>query len=95
MRETMNQPIVKTGKFLYADSISVNIRIVQRDFRPGSGDDEDEQEYRDDLPGIWFEIQYGSPTGIHTFPAGGGYFQTLEEAMEVAEKSVNMIGWDR
>lgn len=90
----MEVVVAKTGKFLYGNSTEVKIRIVQRNFRPGTGDEEDDPEYRDDQPGIWFEIEYGSVIDPNRYSTGGGYFRSIEEALKAAEKKVHLIEWE-
>ncbi|MBF0209153.1 MAG: hypothetical protein HQK53_20025 [Oligoflexia bacterium] len=86
--------IVKKGKFLYADSIEVDLQIVHWTFRPGTGDYEDDPEFQDDQPGDWYEMRYCSPCKDSDYYSGGGFYKTVEAAMEHASKMVKIVSWD-
>ena len=67
--------------------------------RPGTGDYEDDPEFADDQPGNWYAVQY-APAGVQS-PAGaggsanGGYFSTLEAAVESVRTGTHgTIQWD-
>ena len=89
-----NQDIKQKGKFLYGDSVECEILIVGRNFKPGTGDDEDELEVQHDQPGIWYELKLGTPTKKDPTYVGAGYFQSITEAMAYAEKLVKVIHWE-
>ena len=84
--------VVKQGTFLYAGAIVCDIRILKTDLRPGTGDQEDPPAWRDDQEGEFFTIQYGSTTARGEFSAGGGWFASLEEAMDQARAAVGTNG---
>ena len=89
-----NQDVKKQGKFLYADSVECEILIIERKFKPGTGDDEDEPEIQNDLPGTWFELKLGTPTKTNPAFVGAGYFKSIGEAMAYAEKNMKVIRWE-
>ena len=74
--------VVKQGTFLYAGAVVCDIRILKTDRRPGTGDQE----------GEFFTIQYGSTTARGEFVAGGGWFASLEQAMDLARAAVGTNG---
>jgi hypothetical protein len=45
---TADELVVKTGTWLYANEIVRDVRIARTNFRPGSGDYEDEAEVQED-----------------------------------------------
>ena len=84
---------MKTGTFRYAGLPFCKVRIVQTDFRPGSGDHEDSEEWREDQAGVFFRIDYTPPRSDH-FAARGGYCASLREAMHTVGQSVEGVVWD-
>jgi hypothetical protein len=93
MELSNTERIVKTGTFLYDGLPLCRVRIVQTDFKPGSGDHEDSEEWREDQTGIFFRIDYRPPRSDH-FAAAGGYCASLEEAMDAVAMSVQGVAWD-
>ncbi|MFA4887751.1 MAG: hypothetical protein WC595_06070 [Candidatus Nanoarchaeia archaeon] len=89
----ITKKIVKQGTFLYDDVKSVNIQIIETNFKPGSGDYEDPEEIQKDKWGKFYEILYGSTINNNEYPAGGGYFDSLENAIKHADKSVKNLKW--
>jgi hypothetical protein len=85
--------VVKTGTFVYGGSVTCDVRIVRLAIRPGSGDDEDAPEDRDDQPGPWFFVEYGSTTQRGHFSAGGGYHRTLADAEAEVHRQVRGVKW--
>lgn len=93
MKLSSTERIVKAGTFHYDGLRLCKVRIVQTDFRPGSGDHEDSEELREDQSGIFFRIDYTAPRS-DLFSAGGGYFASLEEAVHAVAQSVQGVEWD-
>lgn len=85
--------IVKTGTFRYDGLPLCKVRIVQTDFRPGSGDHEDSAEWRLDQAGTFFRIEYTPPRSDH-FAVGGAYCVSLSEAMDSVARAVEGVVWD-
>lgn len=81
--------IVKTGTFVYGETTEGTIQIVQTSWRPGSGDPEDPEEFREDQAGTFFRIDYRF---MNSTP-GGGYFNSLEEAIRSAESNCQNVKW--
>lgn len=52
--------VVGRGVFPHDGAVPCDVRIVRRNCRYGSGDDEDLPEVRDDVEGEFFYIQHGS-----------------------------------
>jgi hypothetical protein len=84
--------VMKEGTFRYDSERSCKVRIVQVGFRPGSGDFEDSENWREDRHGTFYRIDYTSPHSLE-FTAGGGYSPTLEEAIQFVERSVQDVEW--
>lgn len=81
--------VAKRGSFLYDGSARCDVEIIQTDFRPGCADDEAPVE---DAYGECYEIRYrwpGQPSR-----AGGGYFDSLAEAMVSVESTVKQVTWE-
>ena len=56
MEET--KELVKKGTFLYDGSVITDIQIIKTNIRYGSGDYEDEPEWRDDVEGEFYNIEF-------------------------------------
>ena len=82
--------IVKKGNFLYEGSVRCRVEIVQTDFRPGVDDDEAPQE---DAYGEFYEVRYSWPAA-HGRGAGGGWHDSLVEAVRAVESKVRDIQWE-
>jgi hypothetical protein len=93
MDSSTQQPVLKSGSFLYDGQRICKVRIVQTDFSPGSGDYEDEPEFRDDKHGTFFDVQYTSPRE-ERFTGGGPGYASLEAAVAAVEKIVIGVQWD-
>ena len=89
MQSRSNDRVVKKGWFLYDHQSRCEVEIIQTDFRPGSMDDEDPQA---DAYGEFYEIQYKWPD--QPSRAGGGYHDTLEDAIRGVEKIVRDVRWE-
>jgi hypothetical protein len=81
------ETIAKTGCFTYAGQIICELRIIRSPLRYGSGDHEDPPDIADDQAIATFYVEYGSTTERGTFNAGGGVYDSLEEAIAAAEAS--------
>ena len=82
--------VVKKGSFLYDGSVRCGVEIVQTDFRPGVDDDEAPEE---DAYGEFYEVRYSSP-GSAKQSAGGGWHDSLAEAVRSVESKVRDIHWE-
>jgi hypothetical protein len=85
--------VVKTGTFVYGGSVTCDVRIVRVAIRPGSGDYEDAPEDRDDQPGSWFRVDYGSTSQRGLFTAGGAYHHSLADAEAEVHRQVRGVKW--
>ena len=92
MSSPEKEQVVREGTFLYDGERLCRVRIVQVAFRPGSGDHEDPEEWREDQQGPFYRVDYTAPRSDR-FGAGGGYLSTLEAAARAVEKSVVGIQW--
>jgi hypothetical protein len=82
--------IVKRGSFLYDGPVRIRVEIVQTDFRPGTADDEAPE---DDAYGAFYEVRYSWPDSSRP-RGGGGYHDSLAEAMRAVESGVREIRWE-
>jgi hypothetical protein len=80
--------VVKRGSFLYDGSARCDVQIIQTNFRPGSADDEAPIE---DAYGEFYEIRYSWPG--QSSRAGGGYRDSLIEAIAAVEATVKEVVW--
>jgi hypothetical protein len=93
MQQPNKEQIVMTGTFRYDGLPLCKVRIVQTDVRPGSGDNEDSEEQKEDDMGIFFRIDY-TPARSDRFAAGGGHCASLQDAIHTVEQSVEGVVWD-
>lgn len=80
-----HETVVKTGAFLYGGHVRCPVRIVQTDYLPGSGDDDDPPDIAEDQLGTWFRVDLtaaGDPTRWASSRHG---FKTLDEAIAYCE----------
>jgi hypothetical protein len=84
--------VIREGTFLYNGERLCKVRIVQVGLRPGSGDHEDPEEWRDDQRGIFYRIDY-TPPRSDRFAAQGGYLSTLEAAVQTVQESIQGVEW--
>jgi hypothetical protein len=82
--------VVRRGSFLYDGSVRCGVEIIQTDFRPGVDDDE---APGDDAYGEFYEVRYSSPSS-QTHGAGGGWHDSLAEAVRVVESKVRDVQWE-
>ena len=76
---------MKTGRWLYGDSIRGRVQILRRDVWPGDARLEDGEEVWDDREIPCFEVIYESPVDGE-FCDSGPHFATLDEAVAGAEE---------
>jgi hypothetical protein len=88
-----NEKVVKAGSFLYDDSVVCDVQIRHSPVRYGSGDYEDPPELAEDQQIDCFNVYYGSTTERGQFSAGGGSFESLEEAVRHVEQTVHGLTW--
>jgi len=81
--------VVKRGSFLYDAQMRCAVEIVQTDFRPGVADDEAPE---DDATGEFYEVRY-APAGSEVCRVGGGFHDSLAEAVRAVESQVRDIQW--
>jgi hypothetical protein len=86
--------IVKEGRWLYANEVWCVVRIHRVDFWPGTGDHEDAPEIADDRVGEFYRVEYGTPNDGGRFN-GGGFHETLSQAIAMVEKIVPTVKWAR
>ncbi len=72
--------VVLQGSFKYSENVTVPVRIIWREFFPGTGDEEDDFDIQGDFVGACYELQFGSTTEKEVYNSSGGYFKTIDEA---------------
>lgn len=92
MNELAEMVVVKSGTFLYSGLRICKVRILQTNFRPGSGVYEDPPELKNDKSGTFFEVRYVFPSKERF--SIGGYFESLDEAVAKVENAVTGVEWD-
>lgn len=88
--------IVAKGEWKYGGTTPCLIVVQREDTWPGTGDFEDPPEIAEDRRMPCFSVWYENPSCKGTFNAGGGYFLSLEDAIEETTKKVQgPVMWDR
>jgi len=86
---------MRAGTWLYDAMVECRVEVWRRSWKPGTGDYEDPPELADDQVGEWYEIQYEPAGGGRMGQAGGGYYATLDEALEEVRVATHgTIRWD-
>ena len=88
--------LVRTGTWLYDDTVPSRVEIWLRPVKYGSGDYEDAPEFQDDQYGEFYEVYYHPPGQIGGGrPSGGGTYDDLRSAMQDVERETRgTIRWD-
>ncbi|MCP3887439.1 MAG: hypothetical protein GY702_01000 [Desulfobulbaceae bacterium] len=87
--------IIKKGTFLYDGSVVTDIQINKTNIRYGTGDYEDESEYRDDVEGEFYNVEFGSTTERGKFVSSSLSHTSLKDAIAEAEKATNYtVTWE-
>ena len=85
-------PTILTGTWQYNGKVACRVRIVRGDIRFGSGDRDDSQDIREDVPGDWYYVVYVNYDGSET---GGGCWESLEVARNaVSRVTGDSLVWD-
>jgi hypothetical protein len=92
MNERPSEKIVKEGTFLYAETVECRVKIVKVNFRPGTGDHEDEPEFRDDVEGTFYDVWYQPPRS-DSFSSGVIGFDSVDAAARHVESSCPGVRW--
>ncbi len=88
----IHEKIIKVGSAKYDNKTPYKIEILETNFKPGSGDYEDPPEIQNDHFGTFYQIKYYSPVDS-TYTAGGGWYNSLNEAITAADKKAGGIIW--
>lgn len=87
--------VVKRGRWLYAGSRPLEVRIVRQERWHGTGDDEDPLELRDDRDVECFRVLFETADGCEPHFAGGDQHLTVEDAIHAVETLVGAtLQWD-
>jgi hypothetical protein len=86
-------PIVARGTWLYDGSVPIEVRIVRSEIAYGSGDQEDPPEIAEDRHVACYYLLYESTIEPGRFPAGGGGYFTVAEAMAAAARNAPGVEW--
>jgi hypothetical protein len=80
-----SENIVKTGTFLYDDSVLCDVCIAYSSVRFGTGDREDPPDIAEDAEIDTYYVWFGSTTERGKYNAGGGGYPSLVEAIANVE----------
>jgi hypothetical protein len=87
--------VIKTGTWLLAAEVICDIRILKHGWCYGSGDYEDDPEWRDDKEGEFYYIEYGAAGERGVFRSRSGCYESLDDAMDAAGASTfNTVVWN-
>lgn len=84
--------VIKTGICDY-ETKQYRVFISRNDIYPGSGDYEDEAEICNDREHECFVVCFESIMDVGILGAGGGYFEQLEDAIQMVERSAGFQAW--
>jgi hypothetical protein len=97
----MHKPgdVLKVGYWIYNGTIKCRVEIQFSIIRYGSGDYEDQPEWRDDQPGEWYVVSYSTPIDPNKCPSDWQIKQgepTLAEAILKAEATLRecQLKWE-
>ena len=83
---------VLIGEASYGADATYKIEIVKTNIIPGTGDDEDPEEIRNDEFGEFFKVLFISPDETVS-KAEAGYYSSLDEAKKHLEALYKGIVW--
>lgn len=87
--------VVKRGRWLYAGSRPLEVRIVRQERWYGTGDVEDPPALRDDRDVECFRVMFETADVGEPHFAGGGQHLTVEDAIHAVETLVGAtLQWD-
>lgn len=89
----VQEKIIKTGFTKYDNTTPYRVEIVETNFKPGSGDQDDSPEIQLNQYGYFYMIKYYSPPSFE-FPAEGGWYDYLKETIFVSEKKTSGMIWE-
>jgi len=87
----IEEELILSGTWLYDSSEENEVHIVKSNFKPGSGDYEDEYKVREDQYGIFYGIHIGAYSGEKPFM--GGTYDSVKEAKEYALTVCPSLNW--
>ncbi len=87
----IEEELLLSGTWLYDEFVETEVHVIKTNFKPGSGDYEDETEVREDRFGIFYGVHIGAYTGAKTFL--GGAYSTVREAKEYASIVCPSLKW--
>ena len=92
---TQQDRCLRTGVWLYNGTVPCRVEIWRRNLKPGTGDYQDPPEISDEQVGEWYAVEYAAAGEDRVGQAGGGFFSTLDAALESVRASTNgAIQWD-
>lgn len=90
----MSIEVIKEGYWLYNGEIKSKVVIEQRDFAAGSGDLEDEPEFRENRFGDFYFVVFFSPLDEQHKTSEVGPFLTKEASFQYCKESTQeTIKW--
>ncbi|MBB1335551.1 MULTISPECIES: hypothetical protein [unclassified Pseudoalteromonas] len=89
----IKEELILSGKWLYDKSIEQEVHIIKTNFKPGSGDHEDEAYIREDQFGEFYGIHVGAYSDLEVFL--GGVYSSIEKAKTYALKVCPSLTWNK
>ena len=88
----IEEELILSGTWLYDGSKENEVHVIKTNFKPGTGDDEDEPEVKEDQYGIFYGIHIGTLSGKQPFM--GGAYSSVKEAKEYASTVCPSLNWN-
>ncbi|MGB1296714.1 MAG: hypothetical protein ACPG8A_00500 [Psychrobium sp.] len=87
----LNYQLIKSGTWIFAESVTKQVHIIKSNFKAGSGDYQDASSVREDQFGEFYGVIVGEfePIGVHS----GGDYETLQQAITYAEFVCPSLVW--
>ena len=87
------EELIVSGKWLYDEAVDMEAHIIKTNFKPGSGDHEDEPVVREDRFGEFYGLHIGAYSNTSTFQ--GGAYSSIEEAQKYASTVCPSLVWNK
>ena len=88
----IEEELILSGTWLYDRSEKNEVHVIKTNFKPGSGDNEDEPEVRNDQYGTFYRIHIGAYNLEKPFM--GGAYISVKEAKQYASTVCPSLNWN-
>lgn len=89
--DLIKNELLLSGTWIYDGLVENEVHIIKTNFKPGSGDYEDETSIRDDQFGTFYAIHLGGFTEDTSIVQAG--YDTIEDAKGYAENVCQELKW--